>query len=505
MRTAAGRGPARTLSLPASLDVPLMAVAVMIAAYAALFSWLSVRRYEAFWTARYDLGNMAQAAWSVAHGGLFVNTDGSGEQVSRLASHVDPILGLFAPIFWVTGSPVPMLVLQALIVAVGALPVFWLARRWLGDDRLAVAAAAVWLLYPPLQWAVVTEFHPVTLAAPLLAFCVWAAEEERWWWLAGFAVAALLCKENVGLALVVLGVWICVRRRRPLPGAVLSVLSAAWVAVAVWVIIPHYRGSESAFVDRYGELGGSTGEIARTLITRPWEAVEQIATYHRLTYVLALLVPLLFLPLLAPLLTAAALPDLLLNLLADWWPQYSIEFQYTAVIAPFLVLGAVLGLARLRTWRRPGWLAAAAGRSGLVAAGMVVWLAGCTAVQGPLPWFGEVSVASDSRLIQYRVGPHAAALRRAVDRVPPGAVVSAGNHLGSHLSARERILTFPQIQDAEWVVVDRTRPTIGFDVQPATFRARVAELLARPDFALVSEEDGVLVLRRRAPASTGAP
>ena len=62
----------------------------------------------------------------------------------------------------------------------GALPAFWLGRRWLGDDRLAVAAAAVYLLYPPLQWATVTEFHPVTLAAPLLMYCIWAAEERRY-------------------------------------------------------------------------------------------------------------------------------------------------------------------------------------------------------------------------------------------------------------------------------------------------------------------------------------
>ena len=53
-----------------------------------------------------------------------------------------------------------LLVAQALIVATGALPAFWLGRRWLGDDRLALAFAAVYLLYPALQHATLFDFHP---------------------------------------------------------------------------------------------------------------------------------------------------------------------------------------------------------------------------------------------------------------------------------------------------------------------------------------------------------
>jgi len=37
---------------------------------------------------------------------------------------------------------------QAVIVATGALPAYWLGRRWLGDERLAVAAAATALVMP---------------------------------------------------------------------------------------------------------------------------------------------------------------------------------------------------------------------------------------------------------------------------------------------------------------------------------------------------------------------
>jgi uncharacterized membrane protein len=466
----------------------------MAAVWAAVFSYLSVRRHDAFWTGRFDLGNMVQAVWSTAQGRPLETTDVAGEQVVRLGAHVDPILVLFTPLAWTGALPQALLVAQAVIVAAGALPAYWLGRRWLGDERLAVAAAAVYLLYPPLQWATLTEFHPVTLAAPLLLFCIWAAEERRYALLTIFAALAALTKEEVGLALAVLGVWMVVRGLGRRYGAALAALSLAWVAVAVLVVIPRFNdGRGSAFVDRYQTLGDDGGEVATTLLTRPWEAAELLASYDRLSYLVALLAPLAFLSLAAPLLAAGALPEVLINTLSDWFPQYSIEFQYVAVIVPFLVAAAILGLAGLRRRGRPAWL----GRAGPVAAAWVgvVLLSGVSL--GPLPWWGAVpGVGSDERTEQYRVDDHARAAARAVALIPDDAPVSAGNLLGAHLSERERILTFPEVGEAEWVAVDRRRPYLGDRLAPAGHAIEVARLAARPDMRLVFDEDGILVFRR---------
>ncbi|HTI35639.1 MAG TPA: DUF2079 domain-containing protein, partial [Miltoncostaea sp.] len=190
---------------------PEGAVAAMAVVWAAVLSFLSLQRFRGFWTGRFDVGNMVQAVWSTAHGRPLETTDTLGRQFTRLGAHVDPILVLFAPLTWTGHLPEALLVSQAVLVATGAFPAFLLGRRWLGDDRLAVAAAAVYLLYPPLMWTTLAEFHPVTLAAPLLLWCVWAAEERRYVTLSVLAGLALLTKEEVGLALAVLGVWMFVR------------------------------------------------------------------------------------------------------------------------------------------------------------------------------------------------------------------------------------------------------------------------------------------------------
>src|SRR6185437_15229979 len=146
---------------------------------------LSVLRHRAFETGRFDLGNMVQAVWSTAHGHLLQVTNLRGEQISRLAAHVDPILVLFAPLWLIWPSPSLLLVTQAIAMALGALPVFWLARKHLTSQRGALGFALAYLLYPATQWVTLSEFHPVALACPTLLFAFWYLDENR---LVAFAV-----------------------------------------------------------------------------------------------------------------------------------------------------------------------------------------------------------------------------------------------------------------------------------------------------------------------------
>src|SRR5439155_227804 len=109
-----------------------------VAAYAAAFATLSVLRDRAFQTGRFDLGNMVQAVWSTAHGHPLRITELGGDQISRLAAHVDPILAVFAPLWWIWPSPDLLLVMQAIAIALGAVPGFWLARKHLGSEGAAL-------------------------------------------------------------------------------------------------------------------------------------------------------------------------------------------------------------------------------------------------------------------------------------------------------------------------------------------------------------------------------
>jgi uncharacterized membrane protein len=477
---------------------PVLAVAGMAGAYAVTFAVLSVVRHRGFHTAKYDLGNMTQAVWSAAHGGLFRVTDPNGAIVSRLGSHVDPILGVFAPLWWIWPRPEMLLVVQALAVSTMAIPAYLLARRWLADERLALTFAAVALLLPAVQWATLFDFHPVTLAAPLLLWCIWAAVEHRNVTLGVLAVLAMMTKEQVGLALVFLGLWMVVTLGRRYAGTFLAAAGFIWTALAVSVVIPHFNagGTSALLEDRYGTLGNSVGGVLKSIVTRPWEVVQIAVSADRAVYVLALLLPLLGLSLRAPLLAAGALPDLVLNLLSSKSLQHDIAFHYSAVIAPFLLAAAILGLKRLRDGGRPWVIGRFVGSPKRVATALVLSGVICGYAFGPLPFWQYVPGGSDNRVDEFAVGVHAGVLRRAVALIPSDAPVSAGNRIGGHLATRPVLVAFPVIADATYVVVDTSVPDVGDEREPDQHAAALAAFRARRDFTQVFGEDGVLVFRR---------
>jgi uncharacterized membrane protein len=456
-----------------------------IASFAAGFSALAVLRHEAFNSGRFDLGNMVQAVWSTAHGDPLRMTDLQGEQVSRLAAHTDVLLAAFAPLWLVWPDPSLLLVAQAGIVALGALPVFWLARKHLGSPAAALGFALAYLLYPPVQWLVLDDFHAVALACPLLLFAFWYLDEDRLRAFAVVAILAVLTKEEVGFVVAGLGLWYALARGRRRTGLVIAAAGTAVSLLAILAVLPAFSDGESDFYRRYAEVGGSPGGIVETFVTDPLHVLEVAFDGRGIGYLARLLVP-VALVLLAPLTLVAAAPELAINLLSSAPTQTSIHFHYTAGIIPALVAGSVFGAARI-VRRSPQAATPLAGLAVAVALLSGWWL-------GPLPYPGGEDLAADA----WHVEEHDRIAERALELVPAHAVVSASNAPGAHLSERRRILSFPYRHDAGWVVVDETRPSYADRaVAPVESAAAVAWLRRDDAWRLVFDEDGVLVFRRR--------
>jgi uncharacterized membrane protein len=465
-------------------------VLIAAAAYAAGFAALSILRHRSFHTGRFDLGNMVQSVWTTAHGDLLKMTDLRGHEISRLAAHFDPILVVFAPLWWLWPSPDLLLTAQAIIVALGAIPVFWLARKHLASERAALGFALVYLVYPAVQWLTVDEFHPVALACPLLLLAFWYLDEDR---LVPFAICAAIAsmtKEEIPLVIAGMGAWYGISRRRWAVGGAVVLAGIAVSLIAVEVVVPHFnRHGTSRFYGRYHELGRSPGAILGSLVHHPVHALETAFDGRGIRYLLDLALPLAGLCLLAPLVLVAALPEVALNLLSNVRTQTSIHFHYTAGLVPPLVVAAIFGAKRLVPLRPNGAVLVAGIALGAALVGNYRL--------GPLPIWRDLPGGSTLQSRYSHVSTHDRIASRALELIPPRAAVSATNSLGAHLSARRTIMSFPELRGASWVAVDET--ALSFrdrGIAPLRAANRLVRLRRSGDWRTVFEQAGVVIFRR---------
>ncbi len=446
--------------------------------------------FVSFRVGRFDLGNMVQAVWSTSQGRPLETSHGAtGEQIVRLGGHVDPFLVLLTPLWMIWPSPLSLAFAQIAVVSLGALPVFWLGRKHLEDERIAGVLALGYLAYPWVATSAFAAIHPVTFAIPFLLFCVWSLDTDRLVLFAVFAALTMSTGELMGLPILGLGVWFALARRRRLAGTVTAVAGLAWSFVAIYVIVPAFAaGDSSMFFGFYDDVGGSPQGVLRKLVTDPGAVLGALVESHDIAYVVWLGLPLLFLFVLSPWLALVALPQLLANTLSDFRSMSDPRYHSVAAVIPFLIAATVLGVAKLRASRR-----------GLAAAAILVCSGTLALVVGPwpraigvTPLGGRVNVA----------GPRVAALAAAVASVPADAPVTASNTAGAHLSARRYVYSVPNLRRATWAVVDLGDPwTVRGDSpiltrHPEIVRAFAEDLKRDPAWIKVSERDGVVVFRK---------
>jgi uncharacterized membrane protein len=479
-----------------SLVTPARAVYVITAGWIASFAGLGVLKYLWFFDRRFDLGNMTQAVWSTAHGRPLETTEVAGDQITRLAVHVDPLLAAIAPLWLVWPSPLLLVALQAAAIGIGALPVFWLARKHLASDTTAALLGVTYLLYPSTQWAAINEFEPLALGATALLFAIWFLDEDRLLMFAVVAVLAAASGEMMGFLLAGLGVWYALRKTRWRVGGLIMALGASWSLVALQVVIRHFSRGPSPFGARYAAVGGSPEGFIATLVTNPTSILGEVVSTYDGLFALTMSLPLLGLFALAPSLALVAAPQVALSVFSERPSDLWLGANVVTPVIPFLVAATVLGVARLGVHR--------ARVVRLVLASTLF----CSLIVGPASYLG--------RYFQPENRARAATRTEALGLIPADAAVSSTNHLGSHLSARRYVYSFPVLGRATWVAVDRKDPWLppvrasghqeGYAVavrdlepQPERLDRVLGGLRLRADWRVVYEHDDILVMRRLSP------
>jgi uncharacterized membrane protein len=472
----------------------MAAFGIALAIFVGVFVAQTFGLYRNFGTYGFDLGIYDQGTWLLSrfHAPL-VTVRG----LNLFGEHASYILVLVAPLYHLWDDPRLLLVLQAVALAVPAWVVYRLGAKHLRNPAAGLAVAVAYLAYPAMQWALTWQFHPETLAAGFLALAALAADGHRNRQMAIWLGLALLCREDVGLAVAGFGGLLMLTGQR-VTGRRVLVAGLLWWLLATFLFIPWANGRQTNLFElNYGVTGIGPVSLLRALPSMAGRALATALSNQGVGYLLLVLVPLLALPLLSPKALLPVAPALFLNLAAVPPEQHQIRYQYLAIVAPLLAIGAVRGL-QVIAQRRRALLAPA-----LIA--LVVVALAMDQRYGPAPWSHAKIVSTAS--------PADAAKRRALAMIPAGAPVSAQFNLVTHLSHREKIFEFPNpFRSVNWGLNGDVHPTsdqeglryviVDRSLLDQDQKGLLRDLQASPDWATRFDNSNVVLLQRRGSGGT---
>jgi uncharacterized membrane protein len=441
-----------TASRPAALAAWIdrwarVLLTLLIVGYIVVIGLTAVRKFQLY-RMGFDLALIQQAIWNTIHGRPF-ETLAYDHTANLLGTDSFFVLLVLAPFYALVPNPATLLVVQTVIVATSAIPVYLLARDHLRQRWAALAIGAVFLLYQP---ALNGNLYEVRERIMAMAWMLWLllCIERRWYWRMLIPLALMLsCRLDTTIGVALLGVYaLLLRYVRPRAGDEPDELAAgvqpsdarlplryaltliggaaAWYLFVTQIMVPSFTTRPGfLFLEHYSYLGDSPPAIVLNVVTHPLNTLRILFTPEKLWYLLGMFLPLAFLSLLNWRLLLIMIPLYGVNLLSPRKIQWDVYHHYQGLIVPLMLLAAILGikaLARRRALGRAtlGWLVA-------------VMLLG-TVLSHALYGNQVVSWTPDARAI---------AANELIAEVPADAPIAAGNLIAPHLPARRAIYLVP--------------------------------------------------------------
>ena len=361
----------KTLNLKiGKLTLSTLILFAAIIAYAAVFSHFMIIRNYQFSTYAWDLGIFNQSFWTTINKGtlfystveLIINPSGS-----FFGTHFSPILFLILPLYALSPNPQSLLIIQSVVLALAAIPLYKLSAEVTGYKFAGLFFAIIYLMYPALQGINWFDFH-VESFLPLFFFStMYFFETQQWKFYFLFTVLALCCEEHAAFIVAFIGIFGIVYYRKqsllalkardikskfflvPFTTIILAVVWYLAVVQARSIFFPINPLFINAFkaTSNWSILGiQDPTMIPLSIILSPAKAIQAL-NYDSLvktSYILILFAPLAFKSFSKAIYTIPTIPWFVYSLFSNYPPYYRILDQYPSYVIAFIFVAAVFAI-----------------------------------------------------------------------------------------------------------------------------------------------------------------
>ncbi|MBT5875074.1 MAG: DUF2079 domain-containing protein, partial [Candidatus Latescibacteria bacterium] len=402
--------------------------------FACAFSYYGALRFLAFRSFA-DFGLFVQQVWNFSNFDYFFR---SGMGWLPFGNHFSPIILLLAPFYWIWENPITIILIQNVVLALGALPLYWLARDRYHLPIYGLAIGLCYLMYPALQLPAMGDFHESLLVATPVLFAFYYLQRKSYHSAWGFILLVLMCKEDTPFIVFMLGAYALVIQKDHRQG--LSIMGGAvlWFVVSVGVIMPMSQGTENWYL-QFLPSTGAGGTDAVTMMDRARSLVAHVFSAEHFVPLMQLLVPLGALSLLAPAEILIGVPTFL-ELALYTGPPFglvgTLKTWHVVALVPAFFIATVFAIGKvsrsrffsaLQDNRTPGFLCLTY---------LLICGVGATLSYGAFPLLPRSSSDID-------VTTHDRIGHEVVATIPPDVSVATTSPLSAHLAHRRELYMLP--------------------------------------------------------------
>ena len=396
--------------------------------------------------------------------------------------HFVPFLYVLAVPFKLWPYSETLIVMNYLVMASSIIPLYKLALSCHKDKQaqfgLFVAALLLW--YPTFQYTVLYEFEVLRFSIPIILWMLYFWEKKNTVLYFLFALLAVLVREEVGLTIMMFGVYVFLFEKRRFIGGMTIFIGLAAFIIITQIVMPFFRTEanyEYVAASSFSTFGNTPVEVAKTILSHPWQLFSTIFQPIKVANLFMLFLPLLFISLLVPTVLISTLANFGILLLSSSVTHCSYMLYYLSPSIPFIFYAFIKGWPKLLNILESLNNKEPHNQRGNVnSAAMLSVLSGMLVVNvffGPSPislqfWFRNLRPApfrtQNFHASVYKIIDHHRKVEEFTKLIPDSAIISAEHFFAPRLFKKKGIMRFPQLESldpyfkADYVLIDKNNP-----------------------------------------------
>jgi len=293
-----------------------------------------------------DKGVIYQILYNtVVHGQFFYSSiNGGAIDTGRF------ILLIFIPFFYIYPDPITVSIISSFLISIGALPVYWLAKKSGLTDKNGLIFVCLYFLFPSISWLYLESVKEIIFALPFLTFAFYFLYVKSFKRFLIFLFLIGICKINAPLILIMFGVYAFLENYEKKWILAPIILGSSLISFQLLFLNPYFKYL-SMILYEYNYTGFSLNVIPRErfayITHNPVEILSHLFSWDTISYLFILLIPFCFISLLKPKILILGIPVFLENLLSDFPPQQMINWHYVTIPTFVIICSAVLAFSSL--------------------------------------------------------------------------------------------------------------------------------------------------------------